>query len=108
MSYSVAEYVLGWLFYGLQYDEKNGGFISNRFRVVHQREIRDERQHTYASTHARTHARTHAHTHTYIYTHTHTHTHTLTYGRADAITIGENAFRLQIMKYCVDMFKNLC
>ena len=43
MSYSVAEYVCGWFCDGLQDGEKNDGFISNRFRLVHQRDIRTDR-----------------------------------------------------------------
>ena len=44
MSYNVVEYVVGWLFYGLQ-DGENGGFLSNCLPPVHQPETHIQ-QHT--------------------------------------------------------------
>ena len=62
MSYNVAEYVVGWLFNGLQ-DGKNVEFILNHFGVV------------YGWIHTHPHPHTHIHTHTHPHTHTHIHTH---------------------------------
>ena len=40
MSYNVIEYVIAWLFMAYKMVKKNYGFISNRFGVIHQPDIR--------------------------------------------------------------------